>query len=121
MKLIKCLFTIAVGFKIICNYQFLTFMFLVRSSLLHVVVHGVRARSISSEEGTPLLFKNQENPKTGDVSIPGATQVQLMDQMSFVRLLHVGEANRFATNTIGKVNMESSSSHALLLVSNEPQ
>lgn len=56
----------------------------------------------------------QEDPKTGDVSIPGATQVQLQDQTSFVRLLDVGEANRFAANT--KLNTESSRSHAMLLV-----
>jgi len=35
----------------------------------------------------------QEDPKTGDVSISRATQVQLMDQMSFVQLIDVGEAN----------------------------
>ncbi|KAG0561306.1 hypothetical protein KC19_9G053700 [Ceratodon purpureus] len=56
----------------------------------------------------------QEDPKTGDVSVPGATQVLLQDQTSFVRLLDVGEANRFAANT--KLNTESSRSHALLLV-----
>lgn len=60
----------------------------------------------------------QEDPKTGDVSVPGATQVQLQDQTSFVRLLDVGEANRFAANT--KLNTESSRSHALLLVSKHP-
>lgn len=59
----------------------------------------------------------QEDPKTGDVSVPGATQVLLQDQTSFVRLLDVGEANRFAANT--KLNTESSRSHALLLVSKE--
>jgi kinesin family protein 5 len=56
-----------------------------------------------------------EDPRTGDVSVPGATQVQLQDQSSFVRLLDVGEANRFAANT--KLNTESSRSHAILLVS----
>ncbi|KAH8938760.1 hypothetical protein BDL97_16G101500 [Sphagnum fallax] len=55
-----------------------------------------------------------EDPRTGDVSVPGATQVQLQDQSSFVRLLDVGEANRFAANT--KLNTESSRSHAILLV-----
>jgi kinesin family protein 5 len=61
-----------------------------------------------------------EDPRTGDVSVPGATQVQLQDQSSFVRLLDVGEANRFAANT--KLNTESSRSHAILLVScQEPQ
>ncbi|CAM6092702.1 unnamed protein product [Calypogeia fissa] len=55
-----------------------------------------------------------EDPKTGDVSVPGATQVELKDQRSFVRLLVAGEANRFAANT--KLNTESSRSHAILLV-----
>jgi hypothetical protein len=59
-----------------------------------------------------------EDPKTGDVSVPGATQVQIQDQSSFVRLLDVGEANRFAANT--KLNTESSRSHAILLVSHLP-
>lgn len=56
----------------------------------------------------------QEDPKTGDVSVPGATQIQLTDHQSFCNLLDVGEANRFAANT--KLNTESSRSHAILLV-----
>uniref|UniRef100_A0A7I4F6W3 Protein ARMADILLO REPEAT KINESIN1 n=1 Tax=Physcomitrium patens TaxID=3218 RepID=A0A7I4F6W3_PHYPA len=56
----------------------------------------------------------QEDPKTGDVSVPGATQIQLTDHQSFVNLLDVGESNRVAANT--KLNTESSRSHALLLV-----
>ena len=56
----------------------------------------------------------QEDPKTGDVSVPGALQIQLSDQESFVNLLDVGESNRIAANT--KLNTESSRSHALLLV-----
>ncbi|BBN07806.1 hypothetical protein MPTK1_4g06510 [Marchantia polymorpha subsp. ruderalis] len=55
-----------------------------------------------------------EDPKTGDVSVPSATHVELQDQRSFVRLLQAGEANRFAANT--KLNTESSRSHAILLV-----
>lgn len=56
-----------------------------------------------------------EDPKTGDVSLPGATLVELQDQTSFVKLLQAGENNRFAANT--KLNTESSRSHAILLVS----
>ncbi|XP_024379319.1 kinesin-like protein KIN-UB [Physcomitrium patens] len=56
----------------------------------------------------------QEDPKTGDVSVPGATQIQVTDHQSFCNLLDVGEANRFAANT--KLNTESSRSHAILLV-----
>ncbi|RWR87555.1 kinesin-like protein KIN-UB isoform X1 [Cinnamomum micranthum f. kanehirae] len=55
-----------------------------------------------------------EDPKTGDVSVPGATLVEVRDRHSFVELLRVGEAHRFAANT--KLNTESSRSHALLMV-----
>uniref|UniRef100_A0A5B7A188 Kinesin-like protein n=1 Tax=Davidia involucrata TaxID=16924 RepID=A0A5B7A188_DAVIN len=55
-----------------------------------------------------------EDPKTGDVSLPGATLVEIRDQQSFVELLRFGEAHRFAANT--KLNTESSRSHAILMV-----
>ncbi|KAH7282645.1 hypothetical protein KP509_35G041600 [Ceratopteris richardii] len=55
-----------------------------------------------------------EDPKTGDVSLPGVTLYEVRDQKSFVELLQIGEANRFAANT--KLNTESSRSHAILLV-----
>ncbi|KAJ4712890.1 Kinesin-like protein [Melia azedarach] len=55
-----------------------------------------------------------EDPKTGDVSLPGATLVEIRDQQSFVELLKLGEAHRFAANT--KLNTESSRSHAILMV-----
>ncbi|KAK9103540.1 hypothetical protein Sjap_020794 [Stephania japonica] len=55
-----------------------------------------------------------EDPKTGDVSVPGATLVEIRDQQSFVELLSLGEAHRFAANT--KLNTESSRSHAILMV-----
>ncbi|KAF7137522.1 hypothetical protein RHSIM_Rhsim07G0100200 [Rhododendron simsii] len=55
-----------------------------------------------------------EDPKTGDVSLPGATHVEVRNQHSFVDLLRLGEAHRFAANT--KLNTESSRSHAILMV-----
>ncbi|CAA0842655.1 Armadillo repeat-containing kinesin-like protein 2 [Striga hermonthica] len=55
-----------------------------------------------------------EDQKTGDVSLPGATVLEIRDQQSFVDLLRVGEAHRIAANT--KLNTESSRSHALLMV-----
>ncbi|KAJ4776739.1 Kinesin-like protein [Rhynchospora pubera] len=55
-----------------------------------------------------------EDPKTGDVSLPAATLVDIRDQKSFVELLRVGEQHRFAANT--KLNTESSRSHAILMV-----
>lgn len=55
-----------------------------------------------------------EEPKTGDISLPGATAVDIRDQRSFLELLQLGEAHRFAANT--KLNTESSRSHAILMV-----
>lgn len=55
-----------------------------------------------------------EDPKTGDVSLPGASLVDIRNQQSFVELLRLGEAHRFAANT--KLNTESSRSHAILMV-----
>lgn len=55
-----------------------------------------------------------EDPKTGDESVPNATVVDIRDQNSFLQLLVLGEAHRFAANT--KLNTESSRSHAILLV-----
>ncbi|KAI3877139.1 hypothetical protein MKX03_023849 [Papaver bracteatum] len=55
-----------------------------------------------------------EDPRTGDVSLPGATLVDIRDQHSFIELLSLGEAHRFAANT--KMNTESSRSHAILMV-----
>lgn len=55
-----------------------------------------------------------EDPKTGDVSLPGATVVGISNQQIFIELLKVGEAHRIAANT--KLNTESSRSHAILMV-----
>lgn len=55
-----------------------------------------------------------EDPKTGDVSLPGANLIEIRDQQSFIELLRLGEAHRFAANT--KLNTESSRSHAILMV-----
>lgn len=55
-----------------------------------------------------------EDPRTGDVSLPGATVVEVRDQQSFMELLRIGETHRIAANT--KLNTESSRSHALLMV-----
>lgn len=55
-----------------------------------------------------------EDPRTGEVSLPGATVVEVRNQHSFMELLRLGEANRFAANT--KLNTESSRSHAILMV-----
>lgn len=56
-----------------------------------------------------------EDPKTGVVSLPGATVVRVQDLDHFLQLLQVGEANRHAANTCS-LNTESSRSHAILMV-----
>ncbi|XP_057991778.1 kinesin-like protein KIN-UC isoform X2 [Hevea brasiliensis] len=55
-----------------------------------------------------------EDPRTGDVSLPGAMVVRVRDLDHFFELLQIGEANRHAANT--KQNTESSRSHAILMV-----
>ncbi|XP_039042607.1 kinesin-like protein KIN-UB isoform X2 [Hibiscus syriacus] len=55
-----------------------------------------------------------EDPRTGDVSLPGATHVEIRDEQSVLELLKLGEAHRIAANT--KLNTESSRSHAILMV-----
>ncbi|KAF3434013.1 hypothetical protein FNV43_RR25116 [Rhamnella rubrinervis] len=55
-----------------------------------------------------------EDPKTGEVSLPGASVVKVQDLDQFLQLLQIGEANRHASNT--KLNTESSRSHAILMV-----
>ncbi|KAI4351366.1 hypothetical protein L6164_005738 [Bauhinia variegata] len=56
----------------------------------------------------------QEDPKSGEVSLPGAEVVKVRDLDNFVQSLQLGEGNRYAANT--KLNTESSRSHAILMV-----
>ncbi|KHM98877.1 Armadillo repeat-containing kinesin-like protein 2 [Glycine soja] len=65
---------------------------------------------VCSNDNIPIV----EDPKTGDVSLSGATLVEIKDQPSFLELLRVGETHRIAANT--KLNTESSRSHAILMV-----
>ena len=55
-----------------------------------------------------------EEPKTGEVTLPGAMVVKIRDLDHFQQLLQTGEENRHAANT--KLNSESSRSHAILMV-----
>lgn len=55
-----------------------------------------------------------EDPKTGEVSAPGASIVGIQNLDQFLQVLKVGETNRHAANT--KMNTESSRSHAILMV-----
>ncbi|MCO5564243.1 hypothetical protein L7F22_017901 [Adiantum nelumboides] len=79
-------------------------------SYLQLYMETVQDLLIPGKDNIPIV----EDPKTGDVSVPGATIVEIRDQASFVELLQTGEANRFAANT--KLNTESSRSHAILMV-----
>ncbi|KAI7990503.1 Kinesin-like protein KIN-UA [Camellia lanceoleosa] len=54
-----------------------------------------------------------EDPKTGEVTLPGAVVVKIRDLDHIFQLLQTDEANRHATNT--KMNTESSCSHAILM------
>ncbi|KVG05256.1 Kinesin, motor domain-containing protein [Cynara cardunculus var. scolymus] len=55
-----------------------------------------------------------EDPKTGDVSVPAATLVDIRSHQHFMELLRLGKAQRVTANT--KFNTESSCSHAILMV-----
>ncbi|WOG88003.1 hypothetical protein DCAR_0207236 [Daucus carota subsp. sativus] len=55
-----------------------------------------------------------EDPKTGEVSAPGASVVGIQNLDQFLQVLKVGESNRHAANT--KMNTESSRSHAILMI-----
>lgn len=55
-----------------------------------------------------------EDPKTGEVLLPGVAVVKIRDLNHVIQLLQIGEANRHAANT--KMNTESSRSHAILMV-----
>ncbi|KAJ7569872.1 hypothetical protein O6H91_01G098500 [Diphasiastrum complanatum] len=79
-------------------------------SYLQLYMESVQDLLAPERDNIPIV----EDPKTGDVSLPGATLVELKDQQNFVQLLQTGENNRIASNT--KMNTESSRSHALLLV-----
>ncbi|KAF9674909.1 hypothetical protein SADUNF_Sadunf10G0176400 [Salix dunnii] len=56
-----------------------------------------------------------EDARTGEISLPGASVVKVQDLDHFSELLQIGEANRYAANT--KQNTESSRSHAILMAS----
>ncbi|KAH7296837.1 hypothetical protein KP509_26G041100 [Ceratopteris richardii] len=55
-----------------------------------------------------------EDPKTGDISLPGATSVEIRDQKSIIQVLRTGKSNFFSGNK--KLGIDNSGSHVLLLV-----
>lgn len=56
-----------------------------------------------------------EDPRTGEVSLPGCTIIKVRGIDHALQLLEIGESNRHTANT--KFNTKSSRSHAILLVS----
>ncbi|KAJ3689983.1 hypothetical protein LUZ61_019147 [Rhynchospora tenuis] len=79
-------------------------------SYLQLYLESVQDLLAPDKTNIPIV----EDPKSGDVSLPGAAVVELRDIDHFNELLHFGEANRYAANT--KLNTESSRSHAILVV-----
>ncbi|GMH31287.1 hypothetical protein Nepgr_033130 [Nepenthes gracilis] len=79
-------------------------------SYIQIYMETIQDLLTPSNDNIPIM----EDPKTGEVSLPGATVVEIRDQQSFLELLRLGEAHRFAANT--KLNTESSRSHAILMV-----
>ncbi|GAB2224197.1 hypothetical protein Droror1_Dr00004948 [Drosera rotundifolia] len=79
-------------------------------SYLQIYMETIQDLLDPSNDNIPIV----EDPKTGDVSVPGATVWEIRDQSGFLELLQLGEAHRFAANT--KLNTESSRSHAILMV-----
>lgn len=79
-------------------------------SYLQIYMEALQDLLNPANDNIPIV----EDPRTGDVSLPGATLVEIRDQQNFLELLRIGEANRIAANT--KMNTESSRSHAMLTV-----
>ncbi|XP_073009098.1 kinesin-like protein KIN-UA [Typha latifolia] len=83
---------------------------IVEVSYLQLYLESVQDLLAPEKNNIPIA----EDPKTGEVSLPGAAVVELRDLDHFLELLQTGEANRHASNT--KLNTESSRSHAILAV-----
>ncbi|KAJ8504730.1 hypothetical protein OPV22_005616 [Ensete ventricosum] len=79
-------------------------------SYLQLYLETIQDLLVPEKTNIPVV----EDPKTGEVSLPGSTIVQIKDLDQFLELLQVGESNRHAANT--KLNTESSRSHAVLVV-----
>ncbi|EHA8586399.1 Kinesin-like protein KIN-UA [Cocos nucifera] len=79
-------------------------------SYLQLYLESVQDLLAPEKTNIPIV----EDPKTGEVSLPGASLVEIRDLDHFLELLQIGEANRYAANT--KLNTESSRSHAILVV-----
>ncbi|GFZ14700.1 armadillo/beta-catenin repeat family protein [Actinidia rufa] len=79
-------------------------------SLLQLYLECIQDLLAPEKTNIPIV----EEPKTGEVALPGAMVVKIRDLDHFLQLLQTGEENRHAANT--KLNSESSRSHAILMV-----
>ncbi|KAF0914639.1 hypothetical protein E2562_030700 [Oryza meyeriana var. granulata] len=79
-------------------------------SFLQLYLESVQDLLAPEKTNIPIV----EDPKTGEVSLPGAAIVEIRDIEHVFRLLQIGEMNRHAANT--KMNTESSRSHAILII-----
>uniref|UniRef100_A0A0E0NPU0 Kinesin-like protein n=1 Tax=Oryza rufipogon TaxID=4529 RepID=A0A0E0NPU0_ORYRU len=78
-------------------------------SFLQLYLESVQDLLAPEKTNIPIV----EDPKTGEVSLPGAAKVEIRDLEHVFQLLQIGEMNRHAANT--KMNTESSRSHAILI------
>ncbi|XP_021897794.1 kinesin-like protein KIN-UC isoform X2 [Carica papaya] len=83
---------------------------IVEMSYLQLYMESIQDLLAPEKSNIPI----NEDPKTGEVSLPGTAVIQVQDLDHFEQLLQVGESNRHAANT--KLNAESSRSHAILVV-----
>nr|XP_043631245.1 kinesin-like protein KIN-UC isoform X2 [Erigeron canadensis] len=83
----------------------------VEISYLQIYMESVQDLLAPEKVNIPIV----EDPKNGEVAVPGAAVVKVQNMDHFLGLLQIGEANRHAANT--KMNTESSRSHAILMVS----
>ncbi|XP_058083017.1 kinesin-like protein KIN-UA isoform X2 [Magnolia sinica] len=79
-------------------------------SYLQLYLESIQDLLAPEKNNIPIV----EDPKTGEVSLPGVSIIKVRDLDHCLLLLQIGEANRHASNT--KLNTESSRSHAILMV-----
>uniref|UniRef100_A0ACD5WQR4 Uncharacterized protein n=1 Tax=Avena sativa TaxID=4498 RepID=A0ACD5WQR4_AVESA len=79
-------------------------------SYLQLYLESVQDLLAPEKTNIPIV----EDPKSGEVSLPGAAIVEIKDLEHVFQLLQIGETNRHAANT--KMNTESSRSHAILII-----
>ncbi|KAK9168626.1 hypothetical protein Syun_000766 [Stephania yunnanensis] len=82
----------------------------VEVSYLQLYLESIQDLLAPEKNNIPIV----EDPKTGEVSLPGVAVVKLQDFDHCLQILQIGEANRHAANT--NINTESSRSHAILMV-----